>query len=148
MKPLAVALLSLLALPAHAADTPAGALIAWQEAYATNDGAKAAATYTENATLWGSTSREITVGRAAITDYFGRRRPGAVAISVTFGAHELRQVTPDVAVAIGHYTFVRTRADGSTQPEPSRFSMTLVRETSVGWKIASHHSSRLPPPAQ
>jgi uncharacterized protein (TIGR02246 family) len=148
MKPIAFTLVALLAVPAHAADTPAGALTAWQAAYATNDGALAAATYTANATLWGSTSREVTIGRAAITDYFGRRRPGAVAISVTFGEHTLRQVTPDVAVAIGHYTFVRTRADGSTQPEPSRFSMTLVREAEGGWKIASHHSSRLPPPAQ
>src|SRR5688572_23442484 len=71
---------------------PAALLRAWAEAYATNDGARSAALYTEDARLWGSTSRAQTVGRKAIAAYFGRVRPGATAISVSFGEHALREV--------------------------------------------------------
>jgi hypothetical protein len=55
-------------------------------------------------------------------------------------------VAEGVAVASGHYTFSRRRADGTEQQEPSRFSMVLVRGADGLWRIADHHSSRLPPP--
>ncbi len=143
------ALLScLLALPAAADETPgspAGLLQAWAAAYATNDGARAAALYTGDARLWGSTSREQTVGREAIAGYFGRRRPGAARIAVSFGEHALREAGPGFALASGHYTFRRIAEDGSETLEPSRFSMAMVRGDG-GWRIADHHSSRLPPP--
>ncbi|MBY0336383.1 MAG: nuclear transport factor 2 family protein [Acetobacteraceae bacterium] len=141
----ALALLGLLAAgPAAAQATPAELLRAWAEAYATQDGPRAAALYTEEARLWGSVSRAQTVGRAAIADYFGRVRPGAVQISVSFGDHALRLLTPEVAVASGHYTFGRRAADGTPSEEPSRFSMTLLRGPDGAWRIADHHSSRLP----
>jgi uncharacterized protein (TIGR02246 family) len=139
------ALLPLLIGQAAAQDGPAVALQAWSAAYATNQGPAAAVLYTEGARLWGSVSRAQTVGQEAIAAYFDRVRPGAAEIDVRFGDHALRQVTPDVAIASGHYTFVRTRFDGSEQLEPSRFSMTLLRGADGIWRIADHHSSRLPP---
>jgi uncharacterized protein (TIGR02246 family) len=145
------ALSALLLLPfligqAAAQENPAAALQAWAAAYATNQGPPAAALYTEDARLWGSVSRQQTLGREAIAVYFGRVRPGAPRLSVRFGEYGLRQLTPDVAVASGHYTFIRTLPDGVEQPEPSRFSMTLLRGPDGVWRIADHHSSRLPPP--
>ncbi|MBR0647479.1 SgcJ/EcaC family oxidoreductase [Plastoroseomonas hellenica] len=124
---------------------PAAALRAWAEAYATNDGTRSAAVYTEGARLWGSVSREQTIGREAIAGYFGRARPGATAIGVSFGEHAVRVLADGVAVASGHYTFSRRRADGTEDLEPSRFSMVLVRGQDGIWRIADHHSSRLPP---
>ncbi|MBS7789959.1 hypothetical protein KTR66_08135 [Roseococcus sp. SDR] len=50
-----------------AAPDPAALPREWALAYATNDGARAAAPYTEDARLWSSVSREQTVGSAAIT---------------------------------------------------------------------------------
>jgi uncharacterized protein (TIGR02246 family) len=124
---------------------PGALLQAWAEAYASNDGARCAALYTEDARLWGSVSREQTVGRAAIAAYFGRVRPGATGISVSFGEHAVRVLADGVALASGHYTFRRTRADGTESQEPSRFSMAMVRGADGIWRIADHHSSRLPP---
>lgn len=138
----AAALLS--AVPANAQDA-AALLRSWAAAYATNDGPQAAALYTEDARLWGSVSREQTVGRAAISAYFARVRPGASAIDVRFGDHALREIAPGVAIASGHYTFLRRLTDGTEGQEPSRFSMAMVRGPDGVWRIADHHSSRLPP---
>jgi uncharacterized protein (TIGR02246 family) len=102
--------------------TPDAALAAWAEAYATNDGARCASLYTEDARLWGSVSRAQTVGRAAIAAYFGRVRPDATTIAVRFGDHALRTVAEGVAIASGRYTFVRTQPDGIERLEPSRFA--------------------------
>jgi len=138
---LAAALLT--AAPASAQDA-AALLRTWAAAYATNDGPQAAALYTDDARLWGSVSREQTVGRAAITAYFARVRPGASAIDVRFGDHALREIAPGVAVASGHYTFLRRLTDGTDGQEPSRFSMVMLRGPDGTWRIADHHSSRLP----
>lgn len=130
---------------AHAAaPDPAALMREWAIAYATNDGARAADQYTEDARLWGSVSREQTVGRAAITAYFARVRPGASTIDVRFGDFALRELAPGVAAASGHYTFLRRLPDGSEAQEPSRFSMVMLRGGDGMWRIADHHSSRLP----
>ncbi len=129
---------------AAAAPDPATLLQAWATAYATNDGPRAAAQYTPDARLWGSVSREQTVGTAAITAYFARVRPGATGIDVRFGEFALRELAPTVAVASGHYTFLRRLPDGSEGQEPSRFSMVMLRGHDGLWRIADHHSSRLP----
>ncbi|WP_198373622.1 SgcJ/EcaC family oxidoreductase [Roseomonas rosulenta] len=128
--------------PREAAEAPA----AWVAAYDSMNGATAAAMYTPDATLWGSVSRSRTIGTAAISDYFGRTRPGVAATSVTLGDYTLREVAPGVAVASGLYTFHRRLNDGSASSDPSRFSMTFVRGTDGLWRIADHHSSRLPAP--
>jgi uncharacterized protein (TIGR02246 family) len=117
---------------------PPALLQAWADAYATNEGPRAGALYTEDARLWGSVSRQQTIGREAIANYFGRVRPG------TFGEHAVREVGNGFAAASGHYTFVRRQSDGSEQVEPSRFSMAMVRAGDGTWRIVDHHSSRLP----
>lgn len=129
---------------AQPAQDPAALLRTWAAAYATNDGAQVAVHYTEDARLWGSVSREQTVGRDAITAYFARVRPGASAIDVRFGDHALREIAPGVAVASGHYTFLRRLTDGTEGQEPSRFSMVMLRGPDGAWRIVDHHSSRLP----
>lgn len=126
------------------APDPASLIQAWAAAYAANQGPPAAAQYTEDARLWGSVSREQTVGAAAISAYFARVRPGATGIDVRFGDFGLRELAPGVAVASGHYTFLRRLPDGSEGQEPSRFSMVMVRGADGFWRIADHHSSRLP----
>jgi uncharacterized protein (TIGR02246 family) len=138
----------LVARAAEVPTDPAALLRAWTDAYATNEGPRAAALYMEDARLWGSVSRQQTVGRAAIADYFGRVRPGATAIAVRFREHAAREVGNGFAVASGHYTFARRRPDGSEQLEPSRFSMAMVRAGDRTWRIVDHHSSRLPRPSE
>jgi uncharacterized protein (TIGR02246 family) len=149
IRTLAAALIALVLLagPGHAAGPAAemsAAPEAWRLAYDSMDGAAVAATYTADATLWGSVSRERTIGTVAIAAYFGRTRPGVAATSVTFGAYSLREVAPGVAVASGLYTFHRRMADGRASADPSRFSMPCVRGADGLWRIADHHSSRLP----
>ncbi|MBS7789958.1 hypothetical protein KTR66_08130 [Roseococcus sp. SDR] len=61
-----------------------------------------------------------------------------------FGEFALRELAPGVAVASGHDTFLRRAADGAMSEEPSRFSMVMVRGGDGLWRIADHHSSRLP----
>ena len=141
---LALLLLGSLGTADAAAPDPAALLQEWARAYATNDGAHAAAQYTPDARLWGSVSREQTVGSAAIAAYFARVRPGAAGIDVRFGDFALRELASGVAVASGHYTFLRRAADGTMSEEPSRFSMVMVRGSDGLWRIADHHSSRLP----
>jgi len=141
----------MLAPMAHAQEAPtnpAAALRAWATAYATNEGPRAAALYTEDAVLWGSVSREQTVGGAAIADYFARVRPGLSGIAVEFGEHRMQSLGDAAAIASGHYTFIQRRVDGTENREPSRFSMVLVRGADGVWRIANHHSSRLPPAAR
>jgi uncharacterized protein (TIGR02246 family) len=140
----AAAFVPLAAQATEAASDPAALLQAWAAAYATNDGPRAAALYTEDARLWGSVSRQQTLGRQAIAGYFGRVRPGAAGIAVRFGEHGVRMLADGVAAASGHYTFVRRQTDGTEQLEPSRFSMAMVRGADGTWRIADHHSSRLP----
>lgn len=140
-----IALAPFFATPALAQD-PAALLREWATTYATNEGPRMSLLYTEDARLWGSVSREQTAGRPAISAYFARVRPGATGIDVRFGDFALRQLTPDVAVASGHYTFLRRLPDGSEGQEPSRFNMVMLRGADGVWRIADHHSSRLPPP--
>lgn len=123
---------------------PAALLRAWAEAYATNEGPRAAALYTEQARLWGSTSREQSLGRDEIARYFGRVRPGATAIAVRFGEYGVQEAPGGFAAVSGHYTFVRVQPDRSEQLEPSRFSMAMLRGPDGVWRILDHHSSRLP----
>ncbi|WP_270939169.1 SgcJ/EcaC family oxidoreductase [Falsiroseomonas oryzae] len=139
-----LALLPVAAEGAEMPRDPAAVLRAWAEAYATNDGERAAVLYTEDARVWGTSSREQTVGRAAIAAYFGRRRGDVAGISVSFGEHAVRQLSAEAAVASGHYTFAQRRHDGSTSQSPARFSMVMVRGQDGAWRIADHHSSRLP----
>lgn len=128
------------------APEPASALAAWADAYAAQDGPRSAATYTEDATLWGTASRAPTVGIAGIADYFGRRREGVASVSVTFDEQAVQSLSGAAAVAYGRYTFRQKRTDGSETSLPARFTMTLVKAGDGSWRIAHHHSSPMPRP--
>ncbi len=142
-----IALMTCAALPqatlASGPSDAAGALHAWADAYGTMDGSRTAAVYTENARLWGTTSREQNVGRASIEGYFSRPRPGVTSISVAFGDYGVQPLGDRGAVASGHYTFTMKRVDGTETQLPARFSMSFVRGDDGIWRIADHHSSPL-----
>ncbi len=127
---------------------PTALLAAWAAAYSSMDAPRLAALYTEEARLWGVTSREQSVGRAAIQASFGRPREGVTAVGVTYGAHGVTRLNESAAVASGHWIFRMTLADGSERQAPARFSITMTRLADGAWRIADHHSSFLPTPAR
>jgi uncharacterized protein (TIGR02246 family) len=139
-----VALVAFGGTASQAQNTPEEALKAWTEAYATMDGKRTAAVYTDDARLWGTNSREQSVGREGITAYFSRPRPGVASIAVTVGEHTVRPLGDGAAVASGHYTFRMNKSDGTHQESRARFSMAIMRGSDGKWLIADHHSSPLP----
>ena len=54
------------------------------------------------------------------------------------------EIAPGVVVASCDCTFLTERWDGGTEDAPLRFSMTLVRGTDGGWRIAEQHMSYTP----
>lgn len=127
---------------------PSALLAAWAEAYSSMDAPRIAALYMEEARLWGITSREQAVGRAAIQASFGLPREGVTAVGVTYGAHGVTRLGESAAVASGHWVFRMTLADGSERQAPARFSITMTRLADGAWRIADQHSSFLPPPTR
>jgi uncharacterized protein (TIGR02246 family) len=130
----------------EAQSSPEELLKAWTEAYATMDGQRTSAVYTDDARLWGTSSHQQSVGRDSITAYFARSRPGVASITVTIAEHSIRPLAEGAAVASGHYAFRMNRTDGTQQQTHARFSMAMVRGTDGKWLIADHHSSPLPAP--
>jgi uncharacterized protein (TIGR02246 family) len=118
--------------------------VRWQAAYDANDNVAVANLYATDATLHGTRSRELTVGREAITKYF------TVVVNtgnkVEFRERKLVVVNPTTILAVGFNDFMRNR-DGKLTPEQARFTMVLVKQAN-DWLIAHHHSSLRPPPTQ
>lgn len=123
--------------PAEEAD----ALFArWKVAYDANDNVAVAKLYATDAILHGTRSRDLTVGREAITKYF------TVVVNtgnkVEFVEKTLVVVSPTTMMAVGFNDFMRNK-EGTLTPEPARFTMVLVKEGN-DWLIAHHHSSLRP----
>jgi uncharacterized protein (TIGR02246 family) len=116
----------------------------WKAAYDVNDNVAVAKLYATDAILHGTRSRDLTVGREAITQYF------TVVVGtgnkVEFVEKQLRVINPTTILAVGFNDFMRNR-EGKLVPEPARFTMVLVKEGN-DWVIAHHHSSLRPPPKQ
>lgn len=114
----------------------------WKSAYDANDNVAVAKLYASDAILHGTRSRNLTIGRDAITKYF------TVVVGtgnkVEFREHELKALNDATILVVGFNDFMRNK-DGSLTPEPARFSMVLVKQGS-DWLIAHHHSSLRPPP--
>jgi uncharacterized protein (TIGR02246 family) len=114
----------------------------WKSAYDANDNVAVAKLYAPDALLHGTRSRNVTIGREAITKYFtvvvGRGN------KVEFREQELRVLDDKTVLVVGFNDFMRNK-DGSLTPEPARFSMVLVKQGN-DWLIAHHHSSLRPPP--
>jgi uncharacterized protein (TIGR02246 family) len=116
----------------------------WKAAYDANDNVAVAKLYATDAILHGTRSRDLTVGREAITKYF------TVVVGtgnkVEFRERQLRELNPTTLMAVGFNDFMRNK-DGTLTPEPARFTMVLVKQNN-DWLIAHHHSSLRPPPKQ
>ena len=130
----------------QAQTSPEELLNAWSEAYATMDGQRTSALYTDDARLWGTASHLQNIGRDSITGYFSRARPGVTNISVSIEDHSVRPLAEGASAASGSYTFRMNKSDGTVQETAARFSMAMVRGTDGKWRIADHHSSPLPAP--
>lgn len=116
----------------------------WVEAYASQDGARIASMYIEDASVWGTASKAPTVGRVAIASYFGQRREGVVSTSVTIDEQETKTLAENVALIFGRYTFRQKRSDGSEGSLPARFSFIIAMGSDGLWRIAHHNSAPLP----
>jgi uncharacterized protein (TIGR02246 family) len=113
----------------------------WKSAYDANDNVAVAKLYATDAILHGTRSRDLTVGREAITKYF------TVVVGtgnkVEFVEKQLKIINPTTMMAVGFNDFMRNR-EGKLVPEPARFTMVLVKQGD-DWLIAHHHSSLRPP---
>ena len=121
----------------------AGPLFArWKAAYDANDNVAVAKLYATDALLHGTRSRDVTVGREAITKSF------TVVVGtgnkVEFRERDLKVLNDKTILVVGFNDFMRNK-DGALTPEPARFTMVLVKQGDE-WLIAHHHSSLRPPP--
>jgi uncharacterized protein (TIGR02246 family) len=114
----------------------------WKVAYDANDNVAVAQLYATDAILHGTRSRDVTVGREAITKYF------TVVVGtgnkVEFRERDLKVLNGNTILVIGFNDFMRNK-DGALTPEAARFTMVLVKQGDE-WLIAHHHSSLRPPP--
>jgi uncharacterized protein (TIGR02246 family) len=105
---------------------------AWIEAFNNRDLETHARLYTADATLFGSRAA-LSIGRAAIRDYFARLGEG-VRVKRYHDPHIVK-LGADIAAASGYVDF----ADGET-PSPYRMTWMLVKHEG-DWLIAQHHGS-------
>jgi uncharacterized protein (TIGR02246 family) len=129
---------------ADAAKEADGLFTRWKAAYDANDNVAVAKLYAADAILHGTRSRDLTIGREAITKYF------TVVVGtgnkVEFRERELKVLNDQTTLVAGFNDFMRNK-DGQLTPEPARFTMVLVKQGN-DWLIAHHHSSLRPPPKQ
>lgn len=126
------------------AEEAAALFTRWKAAYDANDNVAVAKLYAPDAILHGTRSRDLTIGREAITKYF------TVVVGtgnkVEFRERELKVLNEQTTLVVGFNDFMRNK-DGQLTPEPARFTMVLVKQGN-DWFIAHHHSSLRPPPKQ
>ena len=112
---------------------------AWADAFSRHDLEGLLRLYDPEAVFWGTSSGTLRDSPELIRDYF-KGVPNSQ-MTVAIGDHRVR-VLGDVAIAVGHYTFVDKR-DGKDVPRPARFSFTF-RQREGRWLIMGHHSSSVP----
>lgn len=115
----------------------------WSKAL--NDGTAddTAATYSPDASLWGTMATGLTTSPEAVKKYFAA---GAGVVKVKLGEHSSLQLSDTVIVDAGQYEFSRTK-DGQTSTFPARYTFVLSKQGDK-WVIVHHHSSLMPKPAQ
>jgi uncharacterized protein (TIGR02246 family) len=128
--------------PSLAGETPETILKAWAAAYTTRSGDALAALYAKDAHLWGTVSKEPSIGIEKIKEYFEKGGASVNARSVTFGKTNTVLRT-DAAFISGEYQFNATMKDGSPRETAGRFSLALAKDGDT-WRIVDHHSSLLP----
>jgi uncharacterized protein (TIGR02246 family) len=126
----------------YAVDTPQAILKAWADAYATRSGEPVAALYTKDAHLWGTVSKDPTIGIEKVKEYFEKGGQSVKARSVTFGPTNMILRTGSAFIS-GQYQFSAVMKDDSSRENAARFSFALVKDGDT-WLIVDHHSSVLP----
>ena len=106
----------------------------WTEAFNRGDSMALASLYTADAHLFGG-KPDLYAGQARVQAYFDAVPAGPV---VSFDPPAVTAPVPDTVCLATVANFAR---DG--EPLPRRFSLTLVRDDDGGWRIASHHASKL-----
>ena len=118
----------------------------WVAAFNASDVDKIIATYTSDASVHGTLAPNLAIGTDSLRAYFTpvTRARNQVKMDSNGTATTL---SPDHVVLAGFYEFSGTRADGQAFTAPARYTFVLVRRDGA-WRIAHHHSSPRPRPAQ
>ena len=132
-------------LPARAqlVDTPQNLLKTWSEAYASRHGEPMTRVYARDAQLWGSLSKEPSVGIDAIKQHYDRTGQNVSersAIVTKMQTNPRKRVT----MVFGTMEMKAKAKDGAVRNNQARFSMTIIRESRRQWAIVSHHVSLMP----
>jgi hypothetical protein len=120
-----------------------GAVERWSKALNDGTAEDTAATYSPDASLWGTVATGLTTSPEAVKKYFSA---GAGIVKVKLGEHTALQLSDTVVVDAGQYEFSRVR-DGQTITSPARYTFVLSKQGDT-WIIMHHHSSFMPKPAQ
>ncbi len=128
---------------AQLVDTPANLVKAWADAYATRHGDPMGRVYASDAQVWGSQSKEPSIGIASIKQHYERTgqnvaERSAQVTKVQF--HTRKRVT----TVTGLVDLKAKLKDGTVRSNPARFTMTIIRESRRQWAIFNHHVSFVP----
>lgn len=128
---------------AQLVDTPQNLIKAWADGYAKRTGEPMTRVYARDAQLWGSQSKEPSIGIDSIKQHYDRTGDNVLERSAVVSKVQLaprKRVTQVVGV-------VELRAklkDGTVRTNQARFSMSIIRESRRQWAILNHHVSLLP----
>lgn len=124
------------------AEDATGMLGRWKAAYDANDNSALGRLYTSEAVLHGTLSRDMTLGREAITKYF------TIVVgsgnTVDFLEAKITVLNETSVIVVGYNNFNAMR-DGKRLPIEARFTMVMNRQGNE-WFVAHHHSSPRPAP--
>jgi uncharacterized protein (TIGR02246 family) len=97
--------------------------------------------YSQNGILIGTLAQKILIGKPAIRTYFVDflRKPH---LCGEINSADVQALSPTTFIVSGIYTFVYKKGS-SPAIVPARFSFVFIQEGN-GWKIANHHSSKVP----
>lgn len=112
----------------------------WIAAFSAHDLAETVGYYLPEAIVWTTSGRALATGTEAFTTYFTNVFNSP--LTSALGAYSTYVVSDDVVIEAGLIDVTNTTTGAITTV---RFHFVLV-DTDDGWKIAAHHSSRLPDP--
>ena len=107
----------------------------WVEKINNNDASQIVELYHNNALLLGTFSNIERIGESLIFDYFDNLFKSNVKVKII---SEYEHKTDSLMVSSGLYNFIVDE-----KKIKARFSFVFLK-TVEGWKILSHHSSKLP----
>jgi uncharacterized protein (TIGR02246 family) len=109
----------------------------WSAAYSANDVDAVVKNYRPDAILLGTTSPVLSQGTEAIRSYFSAIKGSGN--KNTIGERHTMVLSDNAVLVTGFYEFTRMKG-GQPVPDPSRFTMLLIKDGGE-WLIAHHHSS-------